>query len=407
MSSISDMESRRREIVDAIEAEDPRFFTYGRLQFSSVEALRAALRPEEAVFAAALLDSSLFFAYIDGNSAKLGRVADVDPEDVSSKVADYRAAMVLSTELKPVPVGLGYDIYKMLFGKLSTELGRVRHLTVVASGALEAVPFSALVTALPAQPSMTAAELVDASPDWLIEKMDIAVVPSLASMPILRRDVAASKASQAFFGVGNPSYAAPLSPLPETAAEVRFIAALLGANPKNDLLLAEQATKGALLEAPLSDYRILAFATHGFLAGGVPQLTEPALAMSAAPGNDPLRSYLTASDVATLRLDSDIVLLSACSTAGSDGTPGADGLSGFANAFFFAGARNLVVTHWTIPSGPAIALSTGMIEHHSQNPGSTWSQSLRAAVLSMIKKPKSALDAHPVSWAGHFVVGAT
>jgi len=136
-------------------------------------------------------------------------------------------------------------------------------------------------------------------------------------------------------------------------------------------------------------------------------LSEPALALTADSSDEPLRAYLTAREIADLRLDSDVVLLSACSTAGSDGTPGADGLSGLANAFFFAGARNLVVTHWSIPSGPAIALSTGMIEHHATDPESTWAESLRASVMSMIQKPKSALDAHPVSWAGHFVVGAT
>ncbi len=54
---------------------------------------------------------------------------------------------------------------------------------------------------------------------------------------------------------------------------------------------------------------------------------------------------LTASEIATLDLDADWVILSACNTAAADGTPGAEGLSGMAKAFFYAGARALLVSH--------------------------------------------------------------
>jgi hypothetical protein len=62
---------------------------------------------------------------------------------------------------------------------------------------------------------------------------------------------------------------------------------------------------------------------------------------------------LTASEVAQLKLNADWVVLSACNTAAGE-KPGAEALSGFARAFFYAGARALLVSHWRIDSKAAI-----------------------------------------------------
>ena len=107
-----------------------------------------------------------------------------------------------------------------------------------------------------------------------------------------------------------------------------------------------------------------------------------------------------------LELDADLVILSACSTASSDGTPGAEGLSGLASAFFYAGTRGLLVTHWDIPSGPALDVTTGMIEARSLDGAVSWPRALQSSILQMLDNPRSPLHAHPVSWAGHFLVSA-
>src|SRR6185436_963383 len=71
---------------------------------------------------------------------------------------------------------------------------------------------------------------------------------------------------------------------------------------------------------------------------------------------------LTASEISRLKLDADWVVLSACNTAAPDGTPGAEGLSGLARAFFYAGARSLLVSHWAVASDATVALTTRMFE---------------------------------------------
>jgi len=83
---------------------------------------------------------------------------------------------------------------------------------------------------------------------------------------------------------------------------------------------------------------VLTFATHGLLAGDLKGLSEPALVLTPPKeGTELDDGLLTASEVAQLKLDADWVILSACNTAAPDGTPGAEGLSGLAKAFFYAG----------------------------------------------------------------------
>jgi CHAT domain-containing protein len=182
---------------------------------------------------------------------------------------------------------------------------------------------------------------------------------------------------------------------------VRFLAALLGATD-DDLLLGAHASEASLAQAHLADYRIVDLATHGFIAGSK-GLSEPALAVAPSPGGD---GFVEASEILDWRLNADLVLLSACNTAASDGTPGAEGLSGLANSLFYAGARNLMVTHWSIPSGPAVDLVSDMITAYQDAPDRGYAYALRQAVIGMLDHPKSELYAHPVSWAGQFIVGA-
>jgi CHAT domain-containing protein len=70
--------------------------------------------------------------------------------------------------------------------------------------------------------------------------------------------------------------------------------------------------------------------------------------------------YLTASEVAGLKLDADWVILSACNTA-AGGAKGAEALSGLARAFVYAGARALLFSHWSVSSEATVSLITNAI----------------------------------------------
>ncbi|NLA68184.1 MAG: CHAT domain-containing protein, partial [Gammaproteobacteria bacterium] len=153
-----------------------------------------------------------------------------------------------------------------------------------------------------------------------------------------------------------------------------------------------------------SDTAVLAFATHGLLSGELPGLAEPALVLPppdiATPEDDGL---LTASEVAALKLSADWVLLSACNTAGSDGQPGAEGLSGLARAFLYAGARSILVSHWPVRDDAAARLTADAMAALGSGVGR--SEALRRAMLRLMEDERDLSLAHPASWAPFVVVG--
>ena len=135
--------------------------------------------------------------------------------------------------------------------------------------------------------------------------------------------------------------------LPETTAELRAVAQNLGA-PQSSIHLRQDASETTVKHAALSDYRVVYFATHGLVAGEIKGLAEPSLALTLPKQpSDVDDGLLTASEVAQLKLNADWVVLSACNTIAGD-KPGAEALSGLARAFFYAGARALLVSHWAV-----------------------------------------------------------
>ncbi len=171
------------------------------------------------------------------------------------------------------------------------------------------------------------------------------------------------------------------------------------------LILGTEATETRIKQARLADYKVLAFATHGLVAGDLTGLSEPALVLTPPEqGTEQDDGLLTASEVALLKLDADWVILSACNTAASDGTPGAEGLSGLAKAFFYAGSRALLVSHWPVASEAAVRITTRMLEE-AEKPGVGRAEAHRRAMLALIDDKDRPHFAHPLFWAPFVVVG--
>lgn len=183
----------------------------------------------------------------------------------------------------------------------------------------------------------------------------------------------------------------------------------LGA-PVASLHLGAQATEAAFRSADLSLIRILALATHGLVAGELLRGAEPGLVFTPPNGSTDLDDgFLTASEVATLRLDADWVILSACNTAAGDGTEGAPGLSGLARAFFYAGAQNLLVSHWPVFDDVASRITVDAIRRQRADPRLSRAEALRQAMRAI--RNDTGHDggdlswAHPSAWAPFSLIG--
>ena len=145
------------------------------------------------------------------------------------------------------------------------------------------------------------------------------------------------------------------------------------------------------------------FATHGLIAGDVKGLAEPSLALSIPQeGTDLDDGLLTASEIAGLKLNADWAVLSACNTIAGD-RPGAEALSGLARAFFYAGARALLVSHWAVDSAAATRLTTSTFENLGADPRLGRAEALRRAMLSFMNDPRppptpTPPSGRPLSW---------
>jgi CHAT domain-containing protein len=196
-----------------------------------------------------------------------------------------------------------------------------------------------------------------------------------------------------------------LMPLPETTDEVCAIAATLGADADAVQLGAaasETKIKAMSVDGTLARASVVHFATHGLVSGELTGLAEPAIVLTppseATTEDDGL---LTASEVTTLKLDADWVILSACNTASSDG--GGEALSGLARAFFYAGAHALMVSHWPVNSDSAVRLASGAVEEVANDPTISRAEALRRAMVAEIERGGAAAD--PANWAPFIVVG--
>jgi CHAT domain-containing protein/tetratricopeptide (TPR) repeat protein len=294
---------------------------------------------------------------------------------------------------------------------------------------------------------------------WLIREHPITMLPAVSSLAALRRLSHPSAASRPLVGFANPLLDGPdqsysflvrearerlvcsdltmphgvalnstrtdvgqvvlrggvaeveqlrsLSPLPETATELCTFAASVGAAP-TDVRLGDRATerevKALSASGALAQARIVYFATHGALAGQLTANAEPGLVLTpptTASADDD--GYLSASEIASLKLDADWVILSACNTAAA-GAQSAEALSGLARAFFYAGARALLVSHWDVDSEATTVLAIATAQALARDPRLGRAEALRRAMLAMIDG-KKAKYAHPSYWAPFVVVG--
>jgi len=372
------------------------------------------------------------------------------------KVLDLQRQQI-PTEQDALPFDLvrAHDLYRSLFGQVE-DIIRGKHLLIVPSGPLTQLPFQVLVTEKP-DSKLTGAEAFRRAA-WLAKSNALTVLPSVTSLRALRQHAKTSHATKRFVGFGNPLLDGPDAryekrrklaldkqqcprtteqrvarsfggsgvkalgqrgglvdltdiraqvPLPETADELCAVARDLGI-PDSDVHLGNRATerniKSMSESGNLANYRIVHFATHGTLAGELQVGAEPGLILTPPDkGTAEDDGYLSASEIAGLKLDADWVILSACNTA-AGGTQGAEALSGLARAFFYAGARALLVSHWAVHSDSTVKLITKALNTMTADKSVGRSEALRRTMLAMIETGEPH-EAHPSYWAPFVVVG--
>jgi CHAT domain-containing protein len=194
-----------------------------------------------------------------------------------------------------------------------------------------------------------------------------------------------------------------LPSLPDTENEILALSELFEGDKK--VLFKDEANEINVKKEDLSKYDVIAFATHGLMAGDFSFLGEPALVLTPPEeSSDENDGLLTASEILQFNLNAQVVLLSACNTAAADGSPSAQGLSGLARSFFFAGAKSLLVSHWSTISEAATRLTIDMMTRYKNNKVDI-AEALRLSMINLINDKSKPYYAHPIYWAPFTIVG--
>ncbi len=163
-------------------------------------------------------------------------------------------------------------------------------------------------------------------------------------------------------------------------------------------LTGKDATKARVMSEDLGRYRHMVFATHGILDGDVPYIGEPALVLTqvgAEPGDD---GYLKMSEIMGLNLHCDVVALTACKT-GLGREVGGEGVLGLGRAFQYAGAKNVLMSLWSVSEKSTTALTAAFFK--SLKEGKTPREALKTARAEL----RHGAYAHPFFWAPFVLIG--
>ncbi len=417
---IAEAQARRAEAESEVAAAAP---GYRQLLLSAIDApaAAAALAPDEALVTMLIGRTHGWVLALREGRVSAARTTLTDAE-TTRLVAAVRAG-VIDAANRPgrFDTEAAAAIYAALLRPLEPALEGAATLHVVPDGALLGIPFGLLLTGPAERDGLLGAP-------WLIRRHAIAHVPSPQTFVTLRTAGARSTAPMPWIGFGDfvpPSraqldasfprdrcandatMAQGLVRLPGTRSEVLIAMEQTGAPPQA-VHLGAAFTAAALRAPDVGQARIVHLATHALLPGELSCLTEPTVVVSTAAGaRNADQAFVRASELLNLKLDADLVILSACNTGGPGGEGGGEALSGLARAFFFAGARGLMVTHWAAQDDAAALTVSDALRR--QRGGASSAAALRGAQMlifeDVARRPGLTDFAHPFYWAPFALIG--
>lgn len=429
----SDLTSDLDVLSQTILREFPNFSAISEPAPLSVRQVQSLLKEDEALLL--VVPSALFihvFA-ISGDCFQYLAIFNLpgDGKTVvdAAAIAEFRNGLG-SKSTDKFDLRTSFNLYQAMFSNLDERIKSKRHYNIVPTGELTALPFHLLVTEYPA-----AGPRDYRNASWIIKDHAIAILPSVNSLEALRTIAGPSQRRKPLIGFANPRFSGKvgkqpvasarklaygeywtgagvdrvalgnaLAPLPDTEVELREVGQSVGAST-SDLYFGEKASERLVKSRSLREFQIVYFATHGLVAGDVKYVGEPSLALTLPDKPDAIDDgLLTASEVSQLSLNADWVVLSACNTIAGD-RPGAEALSGLARAFFYAGARALLVTHWDVESDAATRLTTATFKKLAVDSSISRAEAIRLSMLEFLQDNTSERNSDPSVWGPFAVIG--
>jgi CHAT domain-containing protein/tetratricopeptide (TPR) repeat protein len=429
---------QRLIVIDAQLAGDARYRTVEERPASLAE-VRAALAPGEGFLKLAALNRRIYGIYVTADQAFIYHVAG---SDAAKQAVDALATRVRTSidgdlavgKLVPFDDAAAYALYRLVTGPASEMVAKARAIVVDPAGPLERLPIGALVTSY--DRSVVRDNQFDFSQTAFLAR-NTTVSNALSPRSFLvARALPASRAPKAFLGLGEHT-PPPVETVPAVAREIDVgfgcsvdygrlanLSRALKPVSRRELGIAAAALddQGApmMIDAAFSDtgikarddlaqFEVLHFATHG-LEEGVWGCTKSPPALVTSFGDATSDGLLSFSEIAGLRLDANLVVLSACDTASGvrdEGLARQSGqeesgatLEGLVRAFLTANARAVLATYWQVSAEQE---SDEFVRAFYANARTgTMGNALQVAQRTLIDQPTYS---HPFYWAAYFLVG--
>ena len=364
--------------------------------------VRGALKSDEVLLEYVLDEPNSFCVVISGARTSL-RLLPVRRKEIERLVQRYvdeiRAKQTGTEEAK--------QLYGFLLHSIP-ETATADRFIVVPDGILNLLPFDALQ---------------NSEGQYLLKSRVVSYAPSATVLDALRRSDNQERPRRAFLGVGDVAYenqggaahrASPpytlrgrfvrgfadfsgmrLYDLPQTREEVQNIGRIVGKDA--EILLGTSATESTFKKEPLSEFRVLHLAVHGFADPQYPERSALVLGADPKAGEDGL---LQVREIKRLRLNAELTTLSACDS-GVGKLQGEEGVSDLAEAFLAAGSKAVVASLWSADDTFASALMERFYQRLAL--GEDTSTALRGAKLDLLTKYGE--QASPFYWAAFVAIG--
>jgi CHAT domain-containing protein len=458
---IASLKGEREKLRKEIEQKFPDYADLVNPKPATIERTRQLLKPDEVLVSWYFGDKEGFVWAITKTGAPQFHQINLGREKMAEIVGKLRksldAGVATIDDIPAFDVALSHNLYKTILEPVSTSLHGKKVMLTVPHAELGQLPLALLTTKPDAQaPKAKGGDFTEyRKTAWLIKDIAVAQLPSVTALAALRNLPAPPADRRNFIGFGDPFFSmdqakiaantavragnamatrgiplklrsapktagvssaelALLPRLPDTKEELLEIGKALSADPNQDIFLNKDASVSRVMEMDLSKRQVVMFATHGLVPGELDGLTQPALALSAPDVTGEVKGdgLLTMEKILTLKLNADWVVLSACNTASGEGA-GAEAVSGLGRAFFYAGARSLLVSNWPVDSEAARMLMTDMFKRQQMNKNQNKAEYLQASIVNMIDKvgaddgkgKNKYSYAHPLFWAPFVVVG--
>ncbi len=392
---------RREEVLARVRLASPRLSALQRPSPLTVAGAQAALEPGTLLLAYAVHDhGGHLFALGPGEGELAVFALEAGEAALSEEVVRFRALLHPARDATAVRL-LAARLSDTLLAPAAAALVRAERLVIVPDGPLHDLPFAALL-----EPG-SGAEL-----RYLVEAKPLSLAASATALAELGKRRHESREGLRVAAFGDPLYprgpagtqsdpvlrgvlagGAELTPLPGTRREVEALRTLFPATSR--IYIGEEATEEQV-KSPGAETDVLHLACHGILDERFP--LESALALTIPADSAGENGLLQAWEIfEQVRLDADLVTLSACDSARGRHLAG-EGLVGLTAAFQYAGARSVLASLWVVGDRSTARLMERFYGHLKS--GLALDEALRRAQVDLIRSTEPGLDtAHPFFWA--------